>query len=68
MKDISATIRIQATVEITVASWNGSASFNDIREQATREGLAKLHNALKDHQGVVVGQPKALLAVIREEP
>lgn len=66
---INATAKVQVTVEVDAASWGGDVTVNQLLEQAGREGVQRVVNALKaaNHRCVVIGEPKVVGVIAREE-
>lgn len=63
---MSAVARIRVEVEVTVGSWNESATFAELKDQVKREGTQIVRAALEG-KGRIIGEPKCLFLVVHEQ-
>lgn len=64
---VSATARFTVTVDIPLGAWNEAETFKQLRVVAAREGLAKLEREMANVDFRVVGQPKLITMMTKED-
>lgn len=63
---MSTAVKITLDVEVSVGVWNSSCTFEELRDQATREAIQKL-NGLQDRGIKVVGNPRMKCVIMEED-
>jgi hypothetical protein len=64
-KKVSASARVQVTVEFTAVSWGSDCSVQQVFDQAGREIVSKVHSLIAEKGGRVIGEPR-VIAVMGE--
>jgi len=69
----SVSARVVCEVEVHVGTWNGTSTFDELREQVRREGLHILESLFVDKEyksvpnGRVVGMPRVKFISVVED-
>lgn len=65
-KRISASVLVEMKVQVHVGSWEASASFDSLQEQARREARNSLEHHLRNTNVKVLGEPGVMSVVLKE--